>query len=148
METKLRNFITDYELRAKPLYKETNLAYWNASISGKAEDWSHAEESQLKLTELHASKDDFAVLKEIKNSDAVQDKLLIRQLNTLYNSYLYNQADISKLKKKIKLETEIEQKYSNFRAEVGGKLIPDNEVENILKTSFLTIIKLTSVFYF
>ncbi|NLN95749.1 MAG: M2 family metallopeptidase [Bacteroidales bacterium] len=135
METKLRNFITDYELRAKPLYKETNLAYWNASISGKAEDWNHAEESQLKLTEFHANKDDFAVLKEIKNSDAVQDKLLIRQLNALYNSYLYNQADISKLKEKIKLETEIEQKYSNFRAEVGGKLIPDNEVENILKTS-------------
>jgi peptidyl-dipeptidase A len=65
----------------------------------------------------------------------MQDALLVRQLNALYNSYLYNQADIEKLKEKIRLETEVEQKYSNFRAEVGGKSIPDNEIEQILKTS-------------
>ncbi len=138
METKLRNFITNYEMRVKPLYKETNLAYWDASISGRTEDWSRAEEAQLKLTELHANKEDFAILKEIKSSGAVQDDLLKRQLNELYNSYLYNQADIVKLKEKIKLETEVEQKFSNFRAEVGGKLITDNEIEEILKTSTKT----------
>lgn len=135
MENKLKEFIANYESRLKPLYIEANLAYWDASISGKAEDWSRAEEAQLKLTDLHASKEDFATLKEIKESGAVKDAIWVRQLNELYNSYLYNQATIEKLKEKIRLETEVEQKYSNFRAEVGGKMIPDNEVEEILKTS-------------
>lgn len=135
MENKLKGFITSYEQRVKPLYNEANLAYWDASISGKAEDWSRAEEAQLKLTELHASKEDFSILKEIKESGAVNEPLLVRQLNALYNSYLYNQADIVKLKEKIRLETEVEQKYSNFRAVVGGKEVTDNEIEEILKTS-------------
>ncbi|MDP2424365.1 MAG: M2 family metallopeptidase [Bacteroidales bacterium] len=135
MEKELFDFIARYETSVKPIYTESNLAYWNASISGKAEDWARAEEGQVKLTELHASKENFALLKKIKESGAVTDALLLRQLNTLYNSYLSSQADIEKLKEKIKLETEVEQKYSNFRAEVRGKMIPDNEVEEILKTS-------------
>jgi peptidyl-dipeptidase A len=135
MENKLKGFIANYEEQVKPLYTESNLAYWDASISGKPEDWARAEDAQLKLTDLHANKDDFAILKELKESGAVKDELLVRQLNALYNSYLYNQADIEKLKEKIHLETEVEQKYSNFRAEVDGKSIPDNEIEQILKTS-------------
>lgn len=135
MENKLKDFIANYESRLKPVYTEANLAYWDASISGKPEDWARAEEAQLKLTDIHANKEDFAILKEIRESGAVKDSMLVRQLNELYNSYLYNQANIEKLKEKIRLETEVEQKYSNFRAEVSGKMIPDNEVEEILKTS-------------
>jgi peptidyl-dipeptidase A len=140
MENKLKSFIADYEQRVEPLYTASNLAYWDASISGKPEDWARAEEAQLKLTELHASKEDFAVLKEIKESGAVQEPLLVRQLNALYNSYLYNQANIEKLREKIRLETEVEQKYSNFRAMVDGKTFTDNEIEEILKTSTKTTI--------
>jgi len=135
MENKLKDFIAGYEKRVQPLYTAANLAYWDASISGKAGDWERAEAAQLKLTELHASKEDFGVLKEIKASGAVRDALLVRQLNSLYNSYLYNQADLDKLKEKIRLETEVEQKYSNFRAIVQRNSITDNEVEEILKTS-------------
>lgn len=140
MENKLNDFIAGYEQRVEPLYTEANLAYWDASISGKTEDWARAEEAQLKLTELHASKEDFAILKKIKTSGAVQEPLLVRQLNALYNSYLYNQADIEKLKEKIRLETEVEQKYSNFRAVVNGKTVTDNEIEEVLKTSTNTSI--------
>ena len=135
MENKLNEFIIGYEQRVEPLYTEANLAYWDASISGKSEDWARAEEAQLKLTELHANREDYVFLKEIKESGAVKDPVLVRQLHALYNSYLYNQADIEKLKEKIRLETEVEQKYSNFRAVVGGKSVTDNEIEEILKTS-------------
>jgi peptidyl-dipeptidase A len=52
MENKLKGFIANYEERVKPLYTESNLAYWDASISGKAEDWARSENAQLKLTDL------------------------------------------------------------------------------------------------
>ncbi len=135
MNKELIDFISRYEERIKPIYTAVNLAYWNASISGKAEDWAVAEAEQIKLTELYSNKEDFETLKKIKQSGAITDELMLRQLKVLYNSFHYNQADIEKLKAKIKLETEVEQKYSNFRVDVGGKVISDNEVEEILKTS-------------
>jgi len=138
METKLKEFITGFEAKARPLMKETNLAAWNASISGKEEDYKKSEELQIRLTALFANRDDFAVLKEIRQSCAVRDELLNRQLTILYNDFLDNQVDTALLARKIRLETEIEKKYSNFRAEVGGRQLTDNEVEDILKNSTVT----------
>jgi peptidyl-dipeptidase A len=135
MEQRLRDFITAYENKVQPIYKQANIASWDASISGKAEDWERAEQAQLQLTELHASKEDFTILRTIREANSIIDPLLQRQLSVLYHSFLYNQADISKLKEKIRVETEVEQKYTSFRAEVQGKKISDNEIEDILKTS-------------
>jgi peptidyl-dipeptidase A len=53
----------------------------------------------------------------------------------MYNSYLGNQVDTALLNSVIKMQTEIEKKYSNFRADVNGKKLSDNEVEEVLKTS-------------
>ncbi len=135
METKLIDFIKQYEEKVMPLYREANLAYWEASISGTPESWAKAEAAQTSLTEFYSDRQAFELLKEMRASEAVKDSLLRRQLNALYNAYIYSLASLDKLKEKIRLETEIEQKYSNFRAEAGGQLITDNQVEEILKTS-------------
>lgn len=135
MENKLKAFIDKHEAVIQPLSKEAAVAYWNASISGKDEDYAKMEELNVKLTGVYTNKEAFAELKEIKESGAVKDSLLLRQLDIIYSQFLGNQVDTSKLNRKIKMETEIEKKYSNFRAMVNGKAISDNEVEGILKTS-------------
>jgi peptidyl-dipeptidase A len=135
MEKDLRAFITRFDSTVAPLMKESNLAYWNASISGKAEDWKKSEDLNIVLTKVFANKEDFAILKKIKESGTITDELLKRQLEVIYNSYLSNQVDTTKLNEVIKMQTEIEQKYSNFRADVDGKKLTDNDVEEILKKS-------------
>lgn len=135
MEKELRDFISRYETDVSKLMKETNLSYWNASISGKEEDFTKYAENNLKLNNYFTSKEDFELLKKIKNEGNIKDSMLLRQLDVLYLTYLGNQIDSSLLEKKINLETQIEQKYSNFRAEVDGKQLTDNEIEEILKTS-------------
>jgi peptidyl-dipeptidase A len=135
MEKDLKAFIAKYDSTVQPLMKESNLAYWNASISGKAEDWKKSEDLNIELTKIYANKDDFSILKKIKESNTISDELLKRQMEVLYNSYLSNQVDTSLLNEVIKMQTAIEQKYSNFRAEVNGKKLSDNEVEEVLKTS-------------
>jgi peptidyl-dipeptidase A len=122
----------------QPLTKESSLAYWNASISGKDEDWAKAEKLNIELTKVFSNKDDFAILKRIKDADAITDELLKRQLDVMYNAYLGNQVDTALLNTVIKMQTEIEKKYSNFRADVNGRKLSDNEVEEILKTSAKT----------
>jgi peptidyl-dipeptidase A len=135
MEKDLKAFIAKYDSVVQPLMKESNLAYWNASISGKAEDWKKSEDLNIELTKVFANKDDFAVLKKIKESNTISDELLKRQMEVLYNNYLSNQVDTSMLNEVIKMQTAIEQKYSNYRAEVNGKKLSDNDVEEVLKTS-------------
>ena len=135
MEKDLRTFIAKYDSVVEPLQKESNLAYWNASISGKPEDWKKSENLSIKITGIYSNKEDFALLKKIKESGAVKDSLLNRQLEVLYNSYLSAQVDTAKLNTVIKMQIAIEQKYSNFRAEVGGKKLSDNDIEEILKKS-------------
>jgi peptidyl-dipeptidase A len=135
MEPELREFIKHYEATVSPMVIESNTAYWNASITGKEEDYKLAEKYQVKLNNYFTNKADFELLKKFKAQGNIQDSMLLRQLDVLYNSYLGNQVDSALLEKKVKMELDIEKKYSNFRAEVNGKQLSDNEVEDILKTS-------------
>jgi len=135
MEKDLNAFLAKYDSVVQPLMKESNLAYWNASISGKAEDWKKSEELNIELTKIFANKDDFATLKKIKESNTITDEIRKRELDVLYNAYLSNQVDTSLLNEVIKMQIAIEQKYSNFRAEVDGKKLTDNDVEEVLKKS-------------
>lgn len=135
MEQELKTFISEWEAKVEPLQKEAALAYWNASISGKDEDYSKSEKLQFQVSSIFTNKEDFELLKKIKDSGAVTDTLLKRQLEVLYTGYLSNQIDTVLLAKRIKMEVEVEKKYSNFRAEVNGNKLSDNEVEEVLKNS-------------
>ncbi len=135
MQKELIAFIKKFDAEVQPLSKESNLAYWNASISGKDEDWKKSEDLNIKLTKLFANKEDFALLKKIKESGSVKDEMLKRQMDVIYNEYLGNQVDTALLNSVIKMQTTIEKKFSNFRADVNGKKLTDNEVEEVLKTS-------------
>ncbi len=135
MTNEFRQFLKEYEAKVIPLAKAYNLAYFNATISGKAKDYQKSADLEIQLTKIYTNRDDFAKLKKWKASGAITDPLLKRQLDLLYNAYLEHQIDEKKLEAMIKLQTEIERKFSTFRAEVNGKKLTDNEIEEILKTS-------------
>jgi len=56
----------------------------------------------------------------------VKEPLLARQLELIYNMYLQGQIDTSLISQQAKMETEINKKYSNFRASVNGRQFSDN----------------------
>lgn len=135
MEIKLRDFITKIENEVKPLSQEAAIASWDASITGKDEDYKRSEDAQIKLVKLFSDSTLFAQLKEIKESRLVKDSILNREMDILYPNFLRNQVNKDLLEKKIKMESELEKKYSNFRADLNGKKVTDNEIEEILSTS-------------
>ncbi|MCX6257071.1 MAG: M2 family metallopeptidase [Bacteroidia bacterium] len=135
MEKELKTFIDGYLIKVKPLYKESNLAYFNATVSGKDEDFKKSADLNIKLTKIYTNKADFAKLKEIRESKLITDPVMKREVDVLYNEYLSNQIDTVLLEKIINKQTEVEKKYSNFRAEVNGKKYTDNEVEDVLGKS-------------
>ncbi|MGE5432550.1 MAG: M2 family metallopeptidase [Syntrophomonadaceae bacterium] len=135
MEKDFEKFVKDYETKVIPLSKDANLAYFNATISGKKEDYDKSAELEIKRSMVYTSKEDFNKLKMFRDSGLITDPVLKRELETLYNSYLENQVDEKRLQEIIKLRTDVENKFSTYRTEVNGKKLTDNEVEEILKNS-------------
>lgn len=135
MTEEFKTFVKQFEAKVIPLHKQATLAYFNATISGKEEDYRWAADLEIQLTKILASKEDFATLKRIRAANTISDPMLRRQLEVLYLAYLEKQLDEDKLEQMIRLQNENEKNFSTFRAEVNGKKLTDNEIEEILHTS-------------
>ncbi len=135
MNKDFTDFLTDFEKRIAPLNKDANLAYFNATISGRDEDYKKSADLELERSRLFADTAAFAKLKAIKESGSITDPILSRQLLVLYNAFLAKQIDDKTLEEMVRMQNETEQKFSTFRAEVNGKQLTDNQLEDVLKTS-------------
>jgi peptidyl-dipeptidase A len=135
MEQELRSFIDSLELRVKPAESGASLAYFNAAVTGMDEEYEKSSQLNIQLSKIYADKNAFAELKKFRDSSGIKDSLLVRQMNILYNNFLANQVEERKLEEIIKAQTRLEQRYSTFRAMVGGKKFTDNDLESVLKNS-------------
>jgi peptidyl-dipeptidase A len=135
MENRMKEFVASYETKAIPLYRESALASWNANITGTSEDFEKSEKASFGYAKIFTDSKAFAELKEIRESGLVRDSILARQIELLYNAYLGGQVDTSLIAQQIKMETGLSKMYANFRVNINGKQISDNEVEGILRNS-------------
>jgi peptidyl-dipeptidase A len=134
-EMEADEFIQSFEAEMIPVYIEMNKAYWEASISGRDEDYSRASGLEIKFSKILADKEKFKKVKKYRASDNIKDSIINRVFDVLYNSMIKYQADTAKLEQLIKAQTELEKKFSTFRAEVNGKKLTDNDIENILRNA-------------
>jgi len=133
-----KKFLAGHESRLRPLDVSSGLAWWNANITGKDEDFKKKEDAQNKIDEALASKENFAELKaikQLKDKGEVEDKVIARAIDVLYLMYLEKQVDPALLKKITSKANAVEQKFNVFRAKVDGKELADSEVREVLKKS-------------
>jgi len=135
MEKKLKEFLTAYDEKVIPLYKDLALTSWTANITGTDADLAASEKAAFEFDKFYTDAEAFTELKEIKASNSVLDPILLRQMDLIYDSYLSKQVDTSLLAGKLRMETEINKKYLNFRVQVNDKELSDNEVVDILRNS-------------
>ncbi|OGU58011.1 MAG: hypothetical protein A2X64_00300 [Ignavibacteria bacterium GWF2_33_9] len=135
MEQQLRTFIDNFVKEFQPLEEKANLAYWTASNKSTPENWEAYSKCDMAMNAKLADPTAFAELKKIKESNLVNDSVLIQAMTNLYNGLLSKQADTTLLNKISALTSQIEQKYSDFRTVVGKKTYSDNDVEEILQKS-------------
>lgn len=128
----VRNFLKEHEEKVKPLLKELQLAYWNATISGKKEDYDKVAELEISVKRLHNNKEDFEKIKKFR--DLKTDSLISRQLKLIYYDFLANQGPMELLEKISRKSNEIENKFNTFRAKALDKELTDNQINEILKT--------------
>jgi len=131
-------FIADHEKNVKPLEVTAGLAWWNANISGKDDDFKKKETAQNEIDAALSSKEKFATLKALKaagEKGELKDPLVARQIDLLYLAYLEKQVDADLLKRITAKANSVEQQFNVFRAKVDGKEMADSEVRGVLKNS-------------
>ncbi len=129
----MQAFIDDYLDVVEPLQRKAALLYWDAATTGSDESFKNYSEIDLRVRQIHSDPDKFAELQALKQSGAVQDEVLARQLDVLYNEYLPNQIDTTLLRQIVEKSSAVEQKFSTFRGTIDGNPVTNNDIETILK---------------
>jgi peptidyl-dipeptidase A len=133
-----RQFIDDHTKKLRPLEVAASLAWWDANITGKDEDFTKKAKAQNRIDEALANPDVFKDLKQIKqlkDKGDIDDPIAARAIDILYLTYLEKQVDPALLKEMVKKSNAVEKAFTNFRAKVDGKELPDSEVRKVLKNS-------------
>src|SRR5262249_34880358 len=133
-----KKFIAAHDSKFKQLDRRAGIAWWDANISGKDEDFARKEEAQNAIDAALANPTVFAELKELKQAKdmgQIDDKVTGRCIDVLYLMYLEKQVDRALLKKIVAKANAVEQSFNVFRASVDGKEMPDAEVRKVLKES-------------
>jgi peptidyl-dipeptidase A len=131
-------FIKDHVAKLRPLEVQGGIAWWNANVTGKDEDFKKKEEAQNKIDEALADKKAFDRLKPLKaaaDKGELKDPLVARQVQLLYLQYLEKQVAPELLKKITAKSNAVEQSFNVFRAKVDGQEIADSKVRSTLKES-------------
>ena len=123
MESDLKKFLLRYDSLAKPLENDMSLTNWEASISGKEEDYAKSETSEKKYSQFHSNKEDF---KKLESAIAEQSYLLIEQIS----HKLYSSFTIMCVTGAAKILKEMEQGAENKMAiaDIKEKFISLNEI--------------------
>jgi peptidyl-dipeptidase A len=130
-----RKFLKAHTAKVRPLEVAAARAWWDASISGKKEDFQKKTEAQNKLDAALSDKQAFKEVKAIKDAGGIDDKVIARAIDVIYLAYLEKQLDAELLKEMTKKANAIEEKFNNFRAKIGDKKLTDSEVRKVLKES-------------
>ena len=133
-EQQLARFIELHVSKVEPLSTGANYAYWDASTTGKAEDYNRYKKLQLEIRQIYSNRREFVFLKTFKESGEIKDARLARQLDRLYYSYLQNQMDPALMKKIVDLDAQVTEKYNTFRGTIEGKRVTNSDIYRILTT--------------
>jgi peptidyl-dipeptidase A len=133
MDAEFKTYLDKLETQLSMAYNKSTEAYFKASISGKDEDWKLSSAKEMEMNALMSDAKTFKELKKYKESNQIKNDTLKRALAVLYNNYLSKQIDTNILNDMSKMGADVEKKFSNFRANINGKKITDNEIEDILK---------------
>ena len=134
-EAALRAFIDASVAELEPLQREHNEEMWRANVTG---DPAHAEKSaelDARIRTLFSRREPYAFLVGLSEAGGVTDPALARQLRLLTDAYRGNQIPPESIERMVRIEKSLESRFNNFRAELKGRRVGDNEIRQLLQDS-------------
>lgn len=125
-------FIQEMTDAVEPLNKKLCQLYWQLATTGEENAARELAETEKKLKLLFSNPDQFAQLKQWERK-GMKDPLIAQQIEILIKSCTPNQLDEKTISDLVERQTEIENIFNNFRTELDGKKITNNDIKDILK---------------
>lgn len=132
MNSTVESFIIETTDRARPLEKAFTLAEWEAATLGTPEAIQAQQAAQTAYMRFWADPRRLNTAKGLMDSGAARDPLDARQLRLIYLMSAQNQQDEATLEEIAQVEAEVRERYFNFRAQVDGQALNDNQIDDIL----------------
>lgn len=126
--------IDDTLKRFRVLETAANRAWWDAAVSGDADDYARVEDLRNRIDALLREPERFDAIASAKESGS-GDPLEARVIELLYLEALPRQVEPGLSERINALSTEIERAFSTYRPVVEGERRSANDLEETLKES-------------
>lgn len=151
----LRHYISQKEDMIRNYYMESAVALWNATISGKENDYQKLVEIELAFNKsnqdasnlfapdrfysitqnIFTNEQDFDMLRKLKYSGLITDSLLNRQLNVLFQAFMGPQIETERYQKLMNAEVKLWQAFSGLKVNIDNKLYGGNQLDSVRKST-------------
>ena len=134
-ERELADFIERLVGELQPLELQHNEAYWLANTTGEARHEEESARLDAAMRKLFARREPYAMLSRLRESGALADPLLDRQLTLLHLAHRARQLPPEMIEQQVRLEKSLESRFNQFRATLDGERVTDNRIVDLLRES-------------
>jgi len=123
-----------FEAKIAPLEERCAISQWELEVTGDEKHLTEYEDLCLAVSAHYADKEHYGKVKGLlKRSDGESD--LRRELERLEKRCARRQMSARIIEETTRRGVALEACYNTFRAEIGGKRVTDNDIENCLLNS-------------
>ncbi len=115
----------------EPLNQELARAYWNLEITGDEHWVAETERLQAAVMKRLANREELTQLRTL-HQNGLPDPLLARQVLLWRNAEQQNAFDEKTIEELSRRSTELLALFNTFRADLQGRKVGDNEIDDIL----------------
>jgi peptidyl-dipeptidase A len=134
-QTVLADFIAELVAELQPLQRQYNEAIWLASVTGEKRHEEEGARLDSRIRLMFARPEPYARLRALAEAGGVPDPHLARQLGLLINDYRAHQIPPATIERMVKLEKSLESRFNNYRADLDGERVTDNQIRRVLRES-------------
>jgi len=134
VKANVSSFIAELEQRASPIDDELCLTYWEFANTGNSALQPKLVELEMRMHAIFSDPQSFQQVKAWRDGGGLPAEQA-RIIALLYYGFLVNQEPEALARRKAELDAEISGHYANFRGEVDGKKLTNNDIKDILKQS-------------
>lgn len=113
--------------------RQLNKALWILETTGSSDAADLKAELDAEVRLLYNDRNTYEKLLEWDKDNSLNDLLLKRQLNILIRSFKQNMIPQALLEEIVQKEAALAQSYANFRPKLDGKILSENDINEILK---------------
>jgi peptidyl-dipeptidase A len=131
-ESELAAFIDKLVAELAPIELEHNRNYWKLATTGEEQYLAICTKLDSQMRLMFARKEPYEFLRGVAAAGPLTDDLLQRQLELLVNAYRAKQLPPEIIEKQVAIEKKLEATFTNYRAQLDGRAVSDNEIIEVL----------------